>query len=560
MMGGSKVAKTAYDYIIVGGGTAGCVLANRLSEEEGKKVLMLEAGRSDYQNTLVRIPAGIIKLFKTKYDWNFNSVPEPSVKDREIYLCRGKVLGGSSSLNVLLYHRGNAKDYEQWAEISGDESWGPEHVLPYFKKSEDDFRGESKYHGTGGELSVDEVQYQNELSKTYLRACGESGYTSNDDFNNWSRSQEGYGRYQVTEKNGARCSTASGFLKPALKRKNLDVLCGATVEKVNFDEVTANGVNVQVNGKSEVINLAEGGEVLLTGGSINSPQLLMLSGIGPKEHLEQHGIKPLVDLNGVGKNLQDHPAAVVSYETKPEHKGISVTSKIRVKGTKLTNPRVMLQWKLLGKGPFTSTGCDHGGFFKTNPDLESPDLQMRFLAAKALSPDGMGTFSKFRNSNEQLDGFSFQSIVSRPHSTGSVELQNADPTAYPVIKTGYFSDGDGNDIATMREGLKLSRKLAQTDAFKSYVGAEVYPGPSVQSDEQFDDYIRSTVHTSNALVGTCRIGKSDDPAAVVGADLKVHGVKNLRVIDASVMPKIPGGQTSAPTIMIAEKAAELLLA
>ncbi|KAJ1403317.1 GMC oxidoreductase-domain-containing protein, partial [Ochromonadaceae sp. CCMP2298] len=549
-----------YDYIIVGGGTAGCVLANRLTADEGKKVLVLEAGSSDYKNTLVRIPAGIVKLFQTKFDWIFNSAAEANVNNREIYLCRGKLLGGSSSLNVLLYHRGDAKDYDKWAEIADDGSWGPDKVLPYFKKSEDDFRGESAYHGTGGELSVNQVQYQNPLSMTYLNACKEAGFPANDDFNDWSRPQEGYGRYQVTEKDGARCSAASGFLHPVLKRKNLDVVTSATVERVSFDGSKAVGVEVQVGGKSQRIQLAEGGEVLLTGGSINSPQLLMLSGIGPKAHLEAHGIKTLVDAPGVGKNLQDHPAAVVSYNTVAEHKGISVTSKIRIKGTKITNPRVLLQWKLFGKGPFTSTGCDHGGFFKTKEDLESPDLQMRFLAARALSPDGMGTFSQFRTSTEQLDGFSFQSIVSRPHSRGSVELKSSDPLAHPVIKTGYFSDETAADIATMREGVKLSRKLAQTDAFRQYIGEEVYPGKDVQSDAQIDEYIRSSVHTSNALVGTCRIGKAGDASAVVGPDLKVIGVTNLRVIDASVMPKIPGGQTSAPTIMIAEKAADLMLA
>lgn len=556
IFGGKKVTDQEYDYVIVGGGTAGCVLANRLSADENKKILVLEAGEDKSKNLLVKMPAGIIKLFKTAVDWNFESEKEPSTNDREIYLCRGKMLGGSSSINVLLYHRGDQHDYQQWAEATGDERWSPDHVLPYFKKSEDDFRGESDFHGTGGELSVSEVRYQNPLSRTYLDACGEAGFKLNDDFNNWSRAQEGAGRYQVMERNGRRCSTATGFLKPAIKRKNLSVATKATVEKINFNDAKhATGVNVKIGDDSHTINLKAGGEVLLTGGAINSPQLLLLSGIGPKEHLQKHGINTVVDSPAVGSNLQDHPASVVSYAVKPEHTGISVTSKIRIKGTKITNPRVLLQWLLLRSGPFTSVGCDHGGFFKTEDSLDSCDLQMRFLPARALSPDGMGTFSKFRQNSVQLDGFSFQSIVSRPHSRGSVELKSANPLDYPAIKTGYFTDE--KDLRTMREGIKLSRKLAKTKAFEQYIGEEVYPGADVQTDEQIDNYIKSYVHTSNALVGTCTMGK-DAATSVVSPELKVHGVSGLRVIDSSVMPKIPGGQTGAPTVMIAEKGAELL--
>lgn len=297
-------------------------------------------------------------------------------------------------MNVLLYHRGNAHDYQKWAEITGDSEWDPQHVLPYFKKSEDDFRGESEYHGTGGELSVSDVRYQNLLSKTYLNACKEFGFQHNDDFNNWSRSQEGYGRYQVMEKNGERCSAASGFLQPVQKRKNLKVVASTMVKKINIEGATATGVVINHDGKDYTVQLNDGGEVLLTGGAINSPQLLMLSGIGPKEHLQRHNIDVKVDLPMVGKNLQDHPASVVSYTVKPQHKGISVTSKIRIKGTGITNPKVLLQWALRRSGPLTSVGCDHGGFFKTEEGLESPNLQMRFLPAKAISPDGMGTFIK----------------------------------------------------------------------------------------------------------------------------------------------------------------------
>jgi choline dehydrogenase-like flavoprotein len=303
-------------------------------------------------------------------------------------------LGGSSCANVLLYHRGNANDYDSWAESTGDKDWSPENVLPYFKKSEDDFRGESKYHGAGGEYAVSDVRYQNPLSKTFLSACGENGYPSNDDFNNWSRSQEGYGRYQVAEKDGARCSAASGFLEPVVKRKNLNVVTAATVKKITFNGNEATGVDVMINGVNNHVGLSQGGEVLLTGGAISSPQILMLSGVGPQEHLAAHGIDVVHNLPGVGQNLQDHPATVVSYECSEGNKGVSVTSVIRIRGTTITNPRVALDWVLNRSGPLTSTGCDHGGFFKTKEDLASPDLQLRFLAAKALSADGMGTFTK----------------------------------------------------------------------------------------------------------------------------------------------------------------------
>jgi choline dehydrogenase-like flavoprotein len=284
--------------------------------------------------------------------------------------------------------------------LTGDDDWSPENVLPYFKKSEDDFRGESKYHGTGGEFAVSDVRYQNPLSKTFLSACGENGFSSNDDFNNWSRSQEGYGRYQVAERDGSRCSAASGFLAPIMKRKNLNIVTKATVNRVTFEGDEATGVDVIINGQSHHVGLSTGGEVLLTGGAISSPQILMLSGVGPEKHLTEHGINTVRDLPGVGQNLQDHPASVVSYACSKGNEGISVTSVIRIPGTTLNNPKVVLDWLLNKSGPLTSTGCDHGGFFKTKNSLESPDLQLRFLAAKAITADGMGTFTKVYHSHK----------------------------------------------------------------------------------------------------------------------------------------------------------------
>lgn len=310
------------------------------------------------------------------------------------------MLGGSSCINVLLYHRGNAKDYEAWEEATGSKEWGPDKVLPFFKKSENDFRGESKYHGTGGEFTVSDVPYQNELSKAFLESCKEQNYPSNNDFNDWSKPQEGYGRYQVNEKNGKRVSSASGFLKPVLKkRKNLHVISNIFVNKINFDNNKEKAISIEAEIDKERYTIplnqvnSQNSEVLLCAGAINSPQLLMLSGIGNSEELSKHSIPTVKNLPHVGQNLQDHPASVVSYSVKPQYEGISPSSQIRLKGTTLINPKAILQWFLFKKGPLTTVGCDHGGFFKTNQEVASPNVQLRFLAAKALSPDGMSTYS-----------------------------------------------------------------------------------------------------------------------------------------------------------------------
>jgi len=549
-----------YDYIIVGGGTAGCVLANRLTEDGTKRVLVLEAGSASYMNKLIRIPAGVLRTFKNpKFDWIYDSEKSAECHDRSIYLCRGKLLGGSSCTNVLLYNRGDKSDYDGWAADYNLKSWSGDQCLPYFKKAEDDYRGNSpEFHGQGGPIAVSDVRYQNPLSKTFLSACAEAGASRfNSDFNDWSIGQEGYGRFSVMERKGERSSSAKEYLEPAMGRKNLQIIQNAQVGKITFDGKTASGVDIQWGNKAVSASLAAGGEVLLSGGAINSPQTLMLSGVGPAEHLQQHGIEVVKDLKGVGENLQDHPAAVVSFECTPEHKGISPTSIIRIGGTGLTNPLPIAKWLTQKSGVLTSTGCDHGGFFKTSAAGDSPDLQMRFLAAKAVSPDGMGSFTNFRKTAGHADGFSFQSIAARAHSRGSVKLASTNPADKAKVETGYLRDE--RDLETIREGLKLGRKIAASPAFDQYRGQEVYPGAHVQSDADLDAYIRGSIHTSNALVGTCRMGVSSDSDAVVDEELKVHGVSGLRVVDASVMPRIPGGQTGSSTFMVAEKAADMIL-
>jgi choline dehydrogenase-like flavoprotein len=334
------------------------------------------------------------------------------------------------------------------------------------------------------------------------------------------------------------------------------------VSKILFDtRNSATGVKFTCGGTIQNARLKHGGEVIVTLGAIQSPQLLMISGIGPKAHLESHNIATISDRAGVGENLRDHPAANVSYQCPDSKRGISPTSKaFFIMGKKLPNPAWLWEWVTRKSGPLTSPGCDHGGFFRTSEatqEKNSPDLQMRFLAVRAVTADGMNSVAKFRDVQNHPDGFSFQNIAARPHSEGRVRLASSSMADHPVVEGNYLSDP--RDVATLREGLKLSRRLAKQDAFKDFVGHEVFPGPEVKTDEQLDAYISESVHTANALVGTCRMGCSDDPLAVCDSEMRVLGVHNLRVCDASVMPKLPGCQTGAPTVMIAERAAEAML-
>jgi len=564
----ADATRQQWDYIIIGGGTAGCLLANRLTSKKGgsKRVLVLEAGSGDYNNPMVRIPAGVLKLFQGEKDWNFTSVNETKTSGRGIYLCRGKVLGGSSAVNVALYTRGDKHDYNTWENEFGCVGWGAKDVLPLFMRTEDDCTGHAvktpKHHGVGGEWGVEHVRYQNPLSKLFLQACKQFGLPMNDDFNDWSKGQEGAGRFPVSSRRGVRVHAASALLEPALAdgKRQLQVLTGALVRKIILEKNAAKGVQFAADGVVHIARLATDGEVLLAGGAVHSPQILMLSGIGPKEQLEQNGIEVLQDLPGVGENLQDHPAAVVSFECPKDQRGISVTSKIRIPGTTLPHPAPVLEWLLQKTGPLCSTGCDHGGFFRTSAasaDCPSPDLQMRFLAARAVTADGMGSFTKFRDMTDHPDGFSFQSIAVRPKSRGRVLLASSDPDVKPLVETHYFSDEQ--DFATIREGIRLGRKLAQQPAFKHVLGPEVFPGTHVQSDKELDAYISDSAHTANAIVGTCRMGPVNDPNTVVDPDMRVKGITGLRVCDASIMPKIPGGQAGACTVMIAERAAEIIL-
>lgn len=554
--GGAETPQEEWDYIILGGGAAGCVLANRLSADPSNRVLVLEAGGDASRDLKVRIPAMLIKVLRSDIDWNFETVPDGPC-DHSVYLCRGKTLGGSSCTNVQLYHRGTEADYKAW-EQAGATGWGPKDVLPYFRKSERHLGGVSKYHSTDGEMAVGHAPYFNPLSAVFMEAVGELGFRHNHDFSDWSAPQEGFGRFKLTQENGERVSTATTFLKEARHRPNLCVRTGAHATKLVLEgtnDVAATGIEYQSGGEAKTARLASRGEVLMAAGAVQSPQLLMLSGIGPRSHLEEMGIKVRKELNGVGQGLQDHPAVLVSYESK---KKCSLTDHIRLWGTPLPNPVTLLDWFVRGKGALTTVACEQGGFFRTRPDKAEADLQMRFVPERSMSPDGMNSLVKMGSGNVAKAGFTFQLLACRPQARGRVRLRDADPFSKPLVENLYLSHGT-SDLATLREGIKFGRSVCQAGAFDGVRGKEIFPGEAVQSDADIERYVRDTLHSANALTGSCRMGAANDPLAVLDPQLRVRGVRGLRVVDASAIPKITGGQTVAPTIMIAEKAADHIL-
>lgn len=562
----SVVESAPYDYILVGGGTAGCVLANRLTEDGTKKVLVVEAGSKSPSHPHVKIPVAILKLFKSAWDWNFASEPAPQLAERELYLCRGKTLGGSSCTNVMLYTRGAEGDYDAWAAECDDESWKGANMIEYFKKSEQclskENAGVGQWHGGDGPAAVSDVPYKNPLSSAFLEAAGQAGYENNNDFNDWSKPQQGFGPFQVSQRNGKRESAASAYLSADVRRRpNLDVVTGATATKIKFQGSKAVGIDLAFEGglKEATALLNDNAEIILTAGAIGSPQVLMLSGVGPANELAEHGIPIVADRPGVGKNLQDHPACLVSRFSKPGAPKSHSTS-LRIPGTTATNPIAALKWATAGTGPLTSPGCDHGGFaYAKDSDESMPDIQYRFLATKTITPDGMSTIaSSYKAVKNHPNGFTIQTLLARPKSTdGQVTLNSADPFTPPKISIPYFKDE--RDVNTMVQALRQAREIMDQPALAQYAGEEEYPGPGVTTDAQLADYARQTAHTANALVGTCKLGKLADPLAVVDNTLRVIGTSNLRVCDSSVMPTLPGGQTASSTIAIAEKAADLLL-
>ncbi len=521
-------AETSFDYVIVGAGSAGCVLACRLTEDPKTTVLLLEAGGSD-RSQEIQIPAAFGKLFKSRYDWAYYTEPQPQVNNRRIYWPRGKVLGGSSSMNAMVYIRGHPNDYDQWRKL-GNEGWSFFEVLPYFKKAENQERGASQYHGTGGPLSVADLRSINPISRAFVDACVEIGFRCNDDFN--GPVQEGVGFYQVTQRRGKRHSAADAYLKPVLNRPNLNVRTDTRVTRLILEKARVVGVACSQSGKADQCHARR--EVLLCGGTINSPQLLMLSGIGPGDHLRAPGIQVVLDLPGVGRNLQDHPGVAVAYQCRR-----------RVSLASAETKRSIAKYLLFRKGPLTSNVAEAGGFLKTRPDLAAVDLQFHFTPAY---------FLEHGFENPEGHGFSFGPTLIRPQSRGHLFLRSSDPWEPPAIVANYFDNAA--DLDVLVAGVKLSRRLAQTRSLDRFRGPEVRPGPQVQSDQEIAEFIRNKFQTVYHPVGTCKMGS--DEMAVVDAQLRVRGIEGLRVVDASVIPVIVSGNTNAPTIMIAEKAADLI--
>jgi choline dehydrogenase len=522
-----------FDYVVVGAGTAGCVLANRLSADPANRVLLLEAGPPDTARREVKIPVAFGKLFHTDLDWNYRTEPEPGLNGRGVYWPRGKTLGGSSSINAMMYVRGSPLDYDGWEKL-GNEGWSWEDVLPTFKRSENNERGADAYPGTGGPLNVADLRYVHPLTRAFIEAGKEMGWPFNPDFN--GPTQVGIGLTQVTQKGGRRWSEADAYLRPAMSRPNLKVETIALAEKVVFEQRRATAVQYVTGGLTRVTARAKR-EVILAAGAINSPQLLLLSGIGPADHLRGVGVQPIHDLPGVGQNLQDHIAAAVQYlMTRPE----SLLN--------ATSPGALIQFLAFGRGMLTSNVAEATAFASTSPDLPAPDIQFVFAAA-LYNPE-------VPDSTEH--GYSLGPMLLTPKSRGRIELRSAHPTFPAAIHAGYLSDPAGDVMRRLVAALKVTRKLAQAQALEPYRGAEIRPGPDVKSDEDLEEYVRQTAATLYHPVGTCKMGS--DRMAVVDDQLRVQGIEGLRVIDASVMPVIPRGNTNAPTIMIGEKGADLVLA
>jgi choline dehydrogenase len=520
--------KKDYDYIIVGAGSAGCVLAARLTEDSAARVLLLEAGGRDTARE-IGIPAAFSKLFKTGVDWNYSTEPEPYLNNRRLYWPRGKVLGGSSSINAMIYIRGNAADYDGWKAL-GNEGWGFADVLPYFKKSENRERGSCQFHGAGGPVNVADLRLVNPLTRAFLAGAKEIGLAENSDFN--GAAQEGAGLYEVTQKGGRRHSAADAYLRPALERPNLTVLSGAHTTRVLIEKGRATGFAFLRNGATEQAHATN--EVILAGGTVNSPQLLMLSGVGPADQLARLGIATIHNLPGVGANLQDHPMVSVGY---------LCTQPVSLDGAEtLAN---LLRYLVFKKGPLTSNVAEAGLFTRSRDGLNVPDIQLLFGPAYYR---GHGLVRRKENC------FGFGPTLITPQSRGSVSLRSANPLDAPAIRANYLSTD--SDMRTMIEGVRMSRRIANTRAFDPYRGEEIHPGAGATSNEDIVEFLRNEVETLYHPVGTCKMG--NDPLAVVDARLRVHGVERLRVVDASVMPAVPAGNTNAPTIMIAEKAADMI--
>ncbi|HEX3910741.1 MAG TPA: GMC family oxidoreductase N-terminal domain-containing protein [Solirubrobacteraceae bacterium] len=513
-----------YDYVIVGAGSAGCVLANRLSEDPDVQVLLLEAGPPDV-NENIHVPLGYLQLGGTEVDWDYHSAPEHECGGRRITLPRGRVLGGSSSVNAMVYIRGNRRDYDDW-DVNG---WRAADLMPYFIKAEDNERGASEWHGAGGPLPVSEERSHNKISHAFVDAGEQAGLPRNEDFN--GDEQDGVGLYQVTQRGGMRASAAVAYLHPAAERPNLTVMPYMLVHRILFEGSRAVGVEAGQLGQLRELRAER--EVILCGGAYNSPQLLMLSGVGPAEHLAMREIEVLLDQPAVGENLSDHPAAQLVWTT-PEPESLLLA----------LEPAALAEYEATQTGPFASNLAEAGGFARVGEDAPAPDIQFH-VAPVHIVEEGMR--------DPEAHGVWASPCLLTEQSRGTVRLASKDPTAKPIVHNAFYTAGD--DMQRMVAGLRLLLDICGRPAMKPYA-ATPFNTPEGDSDEALRAHVARTTFAIYHPVGTCRMG--EDAGAVVDAELRVNGLEGLRVIDASVMPVVPRGNTNAPTIAIAERAADLI--
>ena len=525
-----------YDFIVIGAGSAGCALANRLTEDPANRVLLLEAGGRDL-NPWLHIPVGYYRtIFNEKLNWGYQTEPEPELNGRRIAWPRGRVLGGSSAINGLVYIRGQREDFQLWRQM-GNQGWGWNDVLPFFRKAEDQERGANALHGEGGPLGVSDLNQTHEIVEAYINACDQIGIPRTADFN--GEEQEGVGYFQLTTRNGFRCSSAVAYLHPIKYRPNLNVATDALVSRIVVEDKRATGVMYWEGGQLKRADVE--GEIILSAGAIGSPQILQLSGIGPGDHLQELEIKVVHDLAGVGANLQDHFQARSLYRcTKP----ITLNDRVHSPWQKML---MGLEWLAKRTGPLT-IGAGQGGIFaRTRPELATPDVQFHLILFSADKPgEPLHDFSGFTASVCQL----------RPESRGTLLIKSRDPKEHPTIHANYLAtDGDRQ---CMIDGLKLARRLAETESLKPLIAEEIEPGPEVVSDDDFLEHARKRGGTIFHPTSTCLMGPNTNPKAVVDNELRVHGIRGLRVADASIMPTVISGNTNAACIMIGEKLAHTL--